>query len=345
MSRITVFDKLGYFVGDIRASTVRSWVLNAQPSPGECRFVVSRYDDKCTVRYLQFGQYILIRHASLPDWIGVIVSRKWTNGAVEIKAIQSEYILRKRNTTPGEVRGTPGSIFQQILEDTNNQPFNEKTIIPGVIYSASPQKAQKSGHDGLTIIQDISTRSGNDFDIRHAFNVNGKLYLTGNWYQRKGIVTNRTLREGWNIQASNGLLEEDIRISFNYLLGRGDASTDGTRKVSTQFDEASINLYGLNQAVTVFSGNKEQVTVDANTLNLLIASKDPFKTFDIVALNVGDLFTYLDVGNIYYTDMNSAGFSGSGFGSQDMVRLFGMEYDDESDTCRLVLELYDDETE
>lgn len=341
MSRLTVFDKRGYFIGDIRASTIRSWIKNANPNPGECRFIISRFDRKFSKHYLGFGNYILVRHSTLPDWIGIIVNRKFGNGFVEVKALQAEYILRKRNTAIIDIRGVAGSLFAQIIENTNNEPFNEKPIYLNNIYYANPERIQRIGSDALTLIQDIATRSKNDFDVTHSFDVNGRLYLSANWYQRKGIITGKSLREGYNIRVTDGLLDEDTRLTINYLEGRGDASTTGTRKKSIVFDETSISDIGLNQGSAVFNGNKEQVTIDTSAINLLLQSKDPFKTFDLTALNIDNTFQYLDIGNIHEVDVNTVGFETY---QNESTQILGMEYDDSTDTCRLISEIYDVET-
>lgn len=341
MSRISIFNKNGYFVGDIRASTIRSWVKNVNPNPGECRFMVSRFDRKYSKKYLWFGNFVLVRHSTLPDWIGIIVDLKFGNGFVEVKALQAEFILRKRNTSIIDIRGVAGSLFSQIISNTNNEPFNEKPIYLNNVYYANPEKIQRTGSDALTLIQDIAERSKNDFDIKHLFDTNGRLYLSANWYQRKGSITSKTLREGYNIKLTDGLLDQDARMTINYLEGRGDASTTGTRNRTIAFDETSISDIGLNQSSVVFSGNKEQVTVEASAINLLLQSRNPFKTFDLTALNVDDTFTYLDIGNVHTVDVNTVGFETY---SNEQVETLGMEYDDSTDTCRLIAELYVSET-
>lgn len=340
-SRVTIFDKDGYFLGDIKADAYRSWVRNCDPTPGECSFAVSRFDAKCTEYFLGFGNYVLIRHTTLPDWVGIIFVHRWSNGYVTVRAVQAEYILEKRLTPVQSITGTAGSLFMQILNITNAENLNEKPIYPAEIDIGGIERTQILGANALSIINDIARRTGNDFDVLYSFGQNGKLQLNGNWYSRKDFMTGKYLREGVNIKLSDGIYEQDARNTANYIEGRGDASTNGTRKSSIKYDETSIYKYGLLQTGKVFSGNSEQMTIDNNTLNLLRVNKNPFETFDITAANVGDTFSYIGIGNVWNLELNSAGFAGNILGTDLQVDIQGMEYDDISDTCRLIVERYE----
>ena len=341
MSRITIFDKQGFMLGDIRADASRSWVRNCDPAPGECSFEVSRFDPKAAEYFLGFGNFILVRHATLPDWLGVIMKHRWGDGKLEVMALQAEYILEKRLTPIIKITGTAGSLFSQILNISNAEPLNEKPISPLNIDISGSERSQTLGNDALSVIRDIAKRSGNDFEVTYSFGTNGKIKLDGNWYSKKGFETNRYLREGWNIKLSDGVYEQDARNSSNYIEGRGDAATGGTRKTFSQYDEASIEKNGFLQTGIVFGGNVELTTIEKNTLSLLRTNKNPFQTFDITAINVGDTFNYIEIGNIFNLELNTAGFNGNSFGTDLQVEIEGMEYNDMADTCRLIVERYE----
>lgn len=345
--RVTIFNKNGYRIGDIRCHPVYEFILNAKPSPGKCTFTIGRHDPKASLKYLEFGNYVLIRHYDLPDWIGEIAIRSWNNGSVEITAFQIEYVLGKRNTNILKYTGTAGSIFIQALQYTNGLVYNEKKITPYNIDVSGVQREETFGNNALSHISAVSDRSGNDFDVSYVFDVNGKLNLVGNWYPVKGIVTREYLREAHNIEALDGVLIEDARDFANYIEGRGDASTGSTRLSSVIYNERSINQYGLNQISTVFDGNTQQATLDSNTLNLLFSILDPACSYDLTGLNVRNafgfsLFRYLNVGNVLNIDLNTVGFApNGGFGLTNvMVRILGMSYDALEDKCRLIVEKY-----
>lgn len=337
MARITIFKKDGLPAGvDIRAATIREWILNADPSPGRCTFYLSRNDVHNSETYLQFGNYVLVREKNLPDWIGIIVNRQFGFGTVRIIAYQAEFVLDKRKTKITLVRGVAGTIFRKILEATNAEFLNEKPIRPDEIYTGGTTREETTGKTALYHIRQVAARAGNDFDITYNVTEGGKLFLLGNWYRRTGVTTEFTLREGHNVEVANSLLEEDARAMANGLEGRGDASTEGTRPTYYSIDEESIAQYGLWQDVETFAGNKERATVKNNTMNTLLATKNPFSSYDLNALNVGDTFQNLQIGNVLYLELLTAGYDTD----TRVVRISGMEKSDLSGKVRLITEDY-----
>jgi len=339
-SRVTIFTKDGYQVGDIRAHVDCEYILNANPAPGRCTFDVSNSSIKASRKYLEFGNYVLIRNALLPDWIGVIVSRSWGHGVVTVMAMQVEFILSRRITPITPISGVAGSLFKQILDYTNSALFNEKPIAVNTnnIYFGGVSRDETLGNDALTHIQQISTRSGNDFDISYSFDTNGRLYLIGNWYQKKGTYIGKFLREGRNISISDRLLVEDARGMANWYEGRGDANTVGTRISTVKYDSNSINQYGLNQEAGVFDGNSVMSTLESSTLNKLANSLTPLGAFDLTVSERG--FSTLGLGNIYDLDLNTAAFDYVGLGYHDLVTLYGMGYNSKDNTVRTITGRY-----
>lgn len=339
MTRVSIFSGDGSAVGDIGAAPNYEWILNADPGAGRCEFTVSLKDEKCTEDYLRFGNYVLIRDEYLPDWIGVIVERTWSADGIDILALQAEYILDKRNTPNLKVEGSAGSIFTQILQFTNSQILNEKVIVPTDIYTGGTSREETLGSSALTHIINIASRSGNDFNVYHFFDGNNSLRLAGNWYQQRGVEDQTYLREGYNIELTNGILSEDGREIVNWLEGRGDASTTGTRISTLYYDADSISKNGLNQGMTVFDGNRIAATLEDNTINKLKEKLNPTKTFDITVTNIDNIFERMDIGNIYNLKINSAGFDSDGrIGTQAQVRVYGMSYNSMSNKLRLAVE-------
>lgn len=339
MSRVSVYNKDGFYVGDIRTDVVCEYLLNAYPAAGRCTFTMGIGHAKTTLKYLEIGNYILVRTENLPDWIGEIVIRSWNYGSVDITAMQSEYVLQKRNTPAVKYSGNAGSIFSQILTVTNAAEFNNKPIKPNRIFTGGTDRQETMGNNALSHVTAIADRSGNDFDIKHSFDDNGRLYLVGNWYEFKGQDTGEYFREGKNIEISNGVLVEDSRLMANYYQGRGDVSTAGSRLTANRFDAVSIARYGLNQGSEVFDGNSVLSTLEENTLNKLRAVSNPLNTFDITVDQ--SAFYILDVGNIANLDLNKSGFDNGGYGYHGKVRMLGLEYDSIVKTCRVIAEKYD----
>lgn len=345
--RTTILTKDGAIVGDLLTDAAYEYIKNAKPNPGRAEFSVSYGDAKYVERYLKFGNFVLFRHTYLPDWIGVIIKKTYGNGEVNVLAFQAEYILQRRITPQGQkFQGTAGALFTQILNYTNSAPFNHAVIFPNSIFSGGPEREETLGNNALSHIGAISDRSGNDFSVGYTFDSNGRLRLLGNWYQKKGVITNKHLREGRNIRVSDNVLTEDARQLANWTEGRADASTTGTRLTSVAYNQPSIDYYGLWQDAPVFDGNKDQGTIDQNTQSALRISKDPAQTFDLVVPeNVVDsagfsYLKYMDTGNVFELDLNEDGFENGTTGTHAQVEVTGMEYDSVAKTCRVIVEKY-----
>lgn len=337
--RVSIFDKYGYYVGDLRTSVFYDDVLNSDPSVGRCDFTISRNDPKCSKKYLQIGNFVLIRDGELPDWIGVIVKRTWNYGSVDILAMQAAHVLSKRGTPIKKFTGTAGAIFSKIISVTNDLPYNEKQITTGVIYTGGTQREETGGDSALSHLQQLANRTGNDFEVTYDFDENGRLYLVANWYERRGFVTGKYYREGHNIELADGVLVEDGREMANAIEGRGDASTTGTRISSIKYDVVSIAEHGLHHETKNYSGNKEQATLDNNVASDIETNGNPVKSYDITALDVGDTFSYIGIGNTHEIDLNTNGFTDEGTGANDAVRTAGYEIDGASRKVRLLVEV------
>ena len=259
---------------------------------------------------------------------------------MDILAYQAEYVLDRRTTPIQKSTGTAGAIFNNILQMTNGVTFNDKIIKSNNVYIGGVQREETLGNSALSHISAVAERSGNDFDISYILDDNRRLRLVGNWYQTKGLVTNKYLREGHNIELTDNVLIEDARELANWVEGRGDASTGASRMSATRYNEASIAQYGLYQTAEVFSGNTVQATLNDNTLNKLKALLNPARSFDLTALNISDTFDFLDIGNIHNLDLNCDGFEEGHFGTRTQVRTLGMSVDTTKDTCRLITEEY-----
>jgi hypothetical protein len=339
MTRVSVFTKYLTPIGDIRCNPTYEFVQNADPNPGRCEFTVSRNDPKCTLKYLQFGNVVLVRRENTPDWVGVVVRRAWNYGSVDILCLEISHVLAKRNTPNREFNGTAGGLFTEFLNYTNATQFNEKPIAVGSVFVGGTTRQETGGDSALAHIQSVSQRSGNDFQITYAFDTNGKMYLVGNWYDRQGIITNQYLREGFNIEMTDGVLIEDARDLANWVDGFGDASTANTRASTTKYNESSIDAYGLNQRNETFDGNREEGTVEENTLSLLKQKLNPELSFDLTVVDLSSVV--LGLGNVYELDLNTAGFNDDGTnGKQARVEVLAMEIDSQDGTCRLITQLY-----
>lgn len=341
MSRVTVFSKEGFMIGDVRARTKRSYVLPSRGVVGQCEFDISTFNAHARKKFLDFGKYILVRDGLYRDWIGVIYpprSRRF--GSFTIRAYQAHQILAWRNTPTQKFTGSAGSIFRQTLHYTNAAVYNEKPIKPGVVYEDKNSREESMGNDALSHIVSVAKRANQDFDVTYTFDVNGRLVLEGNWYQKKVVRTNKYFREGFNIEDVDNVMEENGDL-FNDVTGLNDASTEALRLRHTAIDSMAIADHGLYQKTAVFSGVTQAATLQQDVLSALRQTINGNKTFDFYALNVGDTFAYLDVGNLWNTDMNYVWFDDEQADNKE-VRILGMEVDDSIERVRVISEVEED---
>ena len=343
MSRLTIFDKNGYFIGDIRAATVRSWTIPATGIVGECAWDMSLFDSKAALKYIDFVKYVLVRHPTLPPWIGFIYTpQNWGYQSITVRAYQIDGILKYRTMPDQTIADTPGELWREILQTTNAIDGNEKPIRPNYIYGEGSLQELSLSEDAFTSAVTLAAQSGNDFEVSYDFDSNGRLYLKGNWYESAGQETSYWLREGSNVE----LVSDPLTVQgdlFNELVGYSDAFTAETRLRFIARNEQAVSRFGLFQGSSVFNKVDNMTVLQNATVNYLYQTMNGQYAFDPVALNVGDTFKYLRPGNTLNLDLNRAGFSpsASGFGYNGAVRIISMEYDDLADRVKLNVEAYD----
>ena len=87
----TIYSRDGTPIADIRASVMRSWLLN---DVGQAVFSFPVTDVKCNAEILQYGNILYCQHDTLPDWVGVIdTPLRWHHGYIEIMAYEMPYLL------------------------------------------------------------------------------------------------------------------------------------------------------------------------------------------------------------------------------------------------------------
>lgn len=328
MSRVTVYSMYGQYIGDLRVATVRSWTKASTGVIGECAFDISRLDEHTIERFLGFGNFVLVRDSGKPDWCGVIYTpQDWSHVSLTVVAYQLPKILEWRRTVADQkLTGHAGAIFQDVLVMTNGWNYNEKPIVPGNIYVSDSIHEETMGDNAYKHIQSVAARTGEEFDVLHRFDVNGRLTLVGEWYETIGAETPRWLREGYNLRLEGDPYSINGNL-FNDVMGLSDSSTEGTRISFNAVDEAAIAKYGLYQITEVFSGVTQMTTLQGGVMNRLLQAYGE-KVFNLTGLAVDDTFSFLRIGNLVNLDYNTVGFRGLGFGVDAQVEIIGMETDD-----------------
>lgn len=335
MSYIRIFNQDGYELVGIQADADRSWVIGKY---GRCEFTIPIISAKCRERYLNFGNYVLIEHPSLPPWGGMIdPPRKWGNNKVMVTAYTPEYILYYRNIGFGNLTTTEGGLFKYAIDQANkvdatrlfkSNPIDESGT------SVSYELRYENIYDYL--------RSKLTYEWHFAPVVEGgRIYFEGSLYEEIVNPFDFSLTNGINIEESDETLTEDGKIYTAYK-GIGKGSSWSARYVYDQEDKEAGGKYGYRIG-TVEVDSKDHSTVEEDTGKTLAANKQPQKVFDLSAID-GDLdtFKYINLGNVLHANLSVCGFSGDKIGITTDVRITGMTYLENKGVVRLICEEYDE---
>lgn len=332
--RIRIFNRGGYEIASFQASVSRSWAIGKE---GRASFeYASRKTEIVNEKVLQFGNYLLVESTRLPAWVGLIdTPREWDKDTVTVNAYTTERLFKwRRGGLEDKLTGSAGTIFKKMIDTVNS---SEKTLLQaGTVWNGSTSREETL--TPVTIDKNLAQlyeRSNEDYEFQPAI-VSGKLVIYGNWYKSLGVDTHLTLLEGGNIESAT--MSEDGTI-VNDVLGYGDGINWTSRPAAIEVNPDSVSTYGLRQAGKEWSGVSILTTVQNNNSEYLTERIKPRKIFQITALNIGETFDYLSLGNRVNVKFQNMGFYGEGQGTLERTRILGMSYNPrQGQKVKLVLE-------
>jgi hypothetical protein len=339
-SKIVFYDLDGTPITEVESISTRSWRLN---DCGEINFLLSIYDEKCRQDVIEFGRFVMVTHPKLPPWAGPIdTPREWGSFQVMVHGYSGERQLFKRFGALQTITGTPGNLFQQIVNIANRE--GDTLIRVGSIWSDGKSAPRKLEYrDLLTEVKELAQKSKNDFGIEPAIE-NQKLVFRAHWWKQRGEKCNLTLQEGGdghNMESNQTPLREQGDL-VNDLLGYGDGASWASRLKSRRKNETSRKRFGLYQFAMAFPDAKSQTALDQAVEAELARRAFPRKSMALSALDVGDTWLALRLGNILPAKQSFAGFTDSGgIGSEGNVRILSMAYGDKG-RVELVSDQYDE---
>jgi hypothetical protein len=338
--RVRIFDREGFTVAEFRASVERSLVIGGE---GRAEFnYPSRKTDIVNDKVLRFGNWLLVESDSLPAWVGVIdTPRAWSPRVVAVHAYTPDRVFGwRRGPLEEKLVGSAGAIFEKLIVKVN-QP--ETTVIrAGDIWRGGVQMEETINPTPLAEdLQRIVERSGEEYSFRPETDSSGRLVIYADWVQRLGEDTTALLHEGkggGNIESLNDVFVEDGDI-VNDVLAYGDGLSWKSKPTQIVSDPKSGQRYGLRQTSEAFSGVSNTTTLKNNGTERLQQSAETIKLFHVNALNVGDTYKYLRLGNRLALRLENIGFIGGGLGFETNVRIAGMVMSsEEKNVVELVLE-------
>lgn len=324
MDRLRIFNRRGDLEAEFIAAVSRSWIIGKRTTAS---FSIPVYETYCTEDVLEFGNWVLVESDELPDWAGTIVSREWGARVITIGAYSPEHLISQRiGPTEKRFKGSAGELFVKLLEYVN---IREDTLLkPGEIYKSGTRQETLTPTRLSDDLKRIYERSREEYQWRPVVNANGKLTVYGDWVLALGTESEFTLHEGTgggNIEATNRVLMEDVPQA-NYLHGYGNGITWASRPQKVLEDTDSISRYGLIQQSEAFRGASTLDGVEKNVRGRLLVKAKPARVYNVNALDVGDTFTFMQLGNVMNLKMQNIGFNGSTLGTIARVRIIGMYY-------------------
>lgn len=335
--RIRIFNRQGFELATFRAMADRSWVIGKE---GRCSFrYPSIKTDIVNQDLLQFGNYLLVENSRLPAWVGIIdTPRGWDATEVEVNAYTMERMFSyRRGSLDTKYTGSAGDIFEQMVNYINSQ---EQTIMrAGSIWRGGSKREETINPNKLiNNLEQLQERSLEEYEFVPQVS-NGRLTVFANWRERLGKSTPITLNSapnGGNIETPTMTEDGDIA---NDVFGYGDGLTWQTRPSRPASDAVSISKYGLRQDSQEWRGVKQISTIETNNEDYLNDNKEPKKIFQVTALNVGETFDYIRIGNKAGLKIKNIGFSNNGIGVLTNVRILGISYSPKNgQKVKLVLE-------
>jgi hypothetical protein len=315
-------------VAQFQARVERSWAIGDE---SRATFTYSsRKTEIVNDDVLRFGNYVLLQNDALMDWVGVIdIPRKSGPRVVQVHCYSPEHVFGwRRGPLERTLTGSAGTIFANLLSYVNTaQPT---PITSGSIWRGGPQREETINPTPLSEdLLRLYERSQEEYQWRPVVTDSGRLLIYADWLERLGVDTPALLHEGkggGNLEATSNILVEDGPI-INDILAYGEGLTWNTKPNITVPAHDSIARYGLRQSAKEYQGVTSGATLKVHADKELAKFSEPPKTFTLTALNVGDTFKYIRMGNRMNLQFQNIGFSSGISGLEIKVRIIGAHYD------------------
>jgi hypothetical protein len=325
--RLRIFRRDGTPVAEFKASVIRSWVIGGE---GRCQFTYpTRKTDVVNEDVLQYGNFLLVESSILPPWIGCIdTPRDWSSRNVTVSGYTPERVFSQRiGATELVLQGAPGGLFLRLVKLLNQ---DEQTIIrPGSIWRGGKSRQMTINPKPLSeYLKTLWEDSGEDYAWTPLIKSNGALIVQADWLQVLGSTTSALLHEGTgggNIEAAGRIMVEDGPI-INSVFAYGEGENWKSKPTFVITNKNSIKKYGLREASEEYSGVSSMTTLKENARQKITEFKQPARSFTLNALNVGDTFKYIRLGNVLNVQFQNLGFRSGSVGFAARVRIVGMNY-------------------
>lgn len=323
-SRLTIYQNTtGHFLSEVRAKCPRSWVLNGV---GEAEFEVPYSSPKYREEYLMPGNMVVVEDPKLPDWGGIISDDlEWTQNALRVKCYDAAQILKTRMTEPSDTYyGSAGSIIKKMFAKAGQ--YRDTHFQLGAIYDDGVTREMKQGDSVYNNLVTLQKRTGSDWMVTPKI-YDGKCYFEFAWMEAAGVTAASILMEGANLERNSNPLSQRGPI-INSIVAFSEASDPKKRLRYVAEDEASMGRYDVRQMSKVYAGVKNLPDLMESAKADLRLRAWPTRATQFAALDRGNVFNDLRLGNIIQVNYVKVGFTDGVSGLSEYFRILGMKSDD-----------------
>jgi hypothetical protein len=294
-------------------------------------------DDVISQPWLQLGRIVLVQQPPLPAWIGVLDTPWKAVPPWELTLYNAEYLFAIRAAERSSaVTGTVYDVVREMIRIANEQ--ENLYILPGTAVGAQPQNSRvvEQGNLWDQMIR-LLEETGHEMIIRHELNARRQLYLYVDVGVGLGIDTQFLLHDGpgKNMTVIDAVVNGKIT---NRVKGVSGQSSEENQLESTVLeDQASQDLYRTRSEVANFQNVTQQSLINQYAQSYLDNFSDPFLDLTVDAMNVGNAFGNLRVGNRLLVHAANVRLPGGVRGWRGSARVLAMAYDETQDTVRMTL--------
>lgn len=326
-SRIRLFNRAGTLIYEIDSPAYREWVLN---DIANANFIVPAADME---PYIEYGNYVLIEHDQLDDWVGIIdTPRPWQPNAVQVNAKSAMCLFNLRVGSYQQlVTGSWGQVFQQVIGIVNAA---EQTLLQtgsysdGISYSSVVDMSNP-----YTYLQRALAQAQTRLDFRPVVS-HGRLRIYVDIQPVLYTSGKFTLEEGLNIKNNTGtFLEQGEILNDITILGIG---LDQIKFTARAIDQLSVQKFGLRQRL--FPEGQSQADVDRLAVVRKAQYAWPRNTIGLIATNTNADFLNLRIGYNGSVEFHTQGYRNGAVGYKGMTGIRVIQFDDKTNEAVLVNE-------
>lgn len=345
--RVSVYSRKGVLQDRMKATFRFSEAIN---DIGTADFTMAIADPKCLERNLTFGNYLLLEHARLGKWAGVLAphnGQDWNDDeTITTRALSAEYQFWRRRAPlhdldfddAGAIQGTDGGILRRIIQYANME--EDALLRPGTIWGGGPTRRTKLRYALLgDLVAQIIERSEVDLWCEPYLD-GGDLRFKVHMRPRRGVDRGYVLRERINLELPGGQHHRRDGEMVNDVLVLAEGGDAPLKPFGKRVHAVSKARYGLWQGVDSIEGENQDVA-QAKANSIIFERGLPKEKDKVIAIESEespDTFAHIGLGDQVWVKKDSVVFYGSSKSYARQARITGREYDSDAMKCILTLD-------